>query len=548
MNKSRHIKSLAVLIAGLILLNFASTSLYKRFDLTQDKRYTLSKTSTNILNNVEQNLFIDVYLEGDFPAEFKRLQFETQQLLEELRAENKNIRFKFHDPLDDAQELISMGLEPSQLSVQQNGVISEIVIFPWATVTIGNRTEIVSLLNDTNAQSQEEQLENAIQNLEFAFIDAIHKVSAEKKQKIAVLKGNGELNDIYLFDLLKTLGHYYHLAQFTLDSVETNPRSTLNKLNDFDLTLIAKPTERFSEEEKFVLDQYLMQGGKTLWMVDNVHAELDSLMETGEALAYPRDLNLTDLFFNYGIRINTDLVEDLYSAKIPLATGTIGNQTQFSQFLWPFYPAIQTNNNHSITKQLQPIKLQFANSIDTLKSNVSKSILLQSSKLSRTTGTPTIVSLNAIRNQSDPSQYNNGNKPLAVLLEGNFKSAYKDRVQPFDFNNTKSSSEFNKMIVIADGDIASNQINRGQPETLGVDKYTGERFGNKTFLMNCINYLLDDSGLIEIRNKTVDLKILDREKAYKNRNFYQFLNLSFPLVILAVFGILYAFFRRKKYQ
>lgn len=532
---------------GLLVLNYISSYLYQRFDLTQDKRYTLSKATSDIVAEVNETIYIDVYLEGSFPAEFKRLQFETQQLLEELKSRNRAIKFSFIDPLDDAEQLIAMGLEPSQLSVQQDGRLSEIVIFPWATVTKGERTEVVSLLSDTNAQSQEEQLENAIQHLEFAFADAIHKLNSEKEQTIAVLKGNGQLEDIFLYDFLSTLGNYYRLAQFTLDSVQDSPNSTLKDLTNYDLTLIAKPTERFSEKEKYVLDQYIMQGGKIVWMIDNVHAELDSLMQSGEMLAYPRDLNLTDLLFSYGVRINTDLVEDLYAAKIALATGNIGNQTQFSQFLWPYFPAIQSNNNHAITSQVQPVKLQFANSLDTLKNEIDKTVLLQSSKLSRSIGTPSVVSLNSIRNQANPDQFNDGQKKLAVLLEGVFNSAYKDRVKPFEYDSAKTQSEPNAMIIIADGDIAANQVSRGQPERLGIDKFTGERFGNKEFLMNCINFLLDDSGLIEVRNKTVDLKILDREKAFKNRRFYQFLNLLFPLGLLLLFGLLFTYFRRKKY-
>lgn len=542
-----NISKLLMLGLGLLVLNYISSYLYQRFDLTQDKRYTLSKATSDIVAEVNETIYIDVYLEGSFPAEFKRLQFETQQLLEELKSRNRAIKFSFIDPLDDAEQLIAMGLEPSQLSVQQDGRLSEIVIFPWATVTKGERTEVVSLLSDTNAQSQEEQLENAIQHLEFAFADAIHKLNSEKEQTIAVLKGNGQLEDIFLYDFLSTLGNYYRLAQFTLDSVQDSPNSTLKDLTNYDLTLIAKPTERFSEKEKYVLDQYIMQGGKIVWMIDNVHAELDSLMQSGEMLAYPRDLNLTDLLFSYGVRINTDLVEDLYAAKIALATGNIGNQTQFSQFLWPYFPAIQSNNNHAITSQVQPVKLQFANSLDTLKNEIDKTVLLQSSKLSRSIGTPSVVSLNSIRNQANPDQFNDGQKKLAVLLEGVFNSAYKDRVKPFEYDSAKTQSEPNAMIIIADGDIAANQVSRGQPERLGIDKFTGERFGNKEFLMNCINFLLDDSGLIEVRNKTVDLKILDREKAFKNRRFYQFLNLLFPLGLLLLFGLLFTYFRRKKY-
>ncbi len=548
MNKKTNISKTGILIIGLLLLNFISNKLYQRFDLTEDQRYTLSEPAKNILEELNSPIVISVYLEGEFPTEFKRLQIETQQLLEELQSENNKIKFRFINPLGDEEALINQGLEPSQLSVQQNGVVSEIVIFPWATIKKGNKIERVSLLKETNAQTQEAQLENAIQNLEYAFVDAIHKITATKSKSIAVLKGNNELDDIYVYDFLQSLGQYHHLAKFTLDSVATNPNLTLNNLTEFDLVVIAKPTEQFTENEKYTLDQYFINGGKTLWLVDNVHAELDSLMETGESLAYPRDLNLTDLLFNYGVRINSDLVLDLYSSKIPLASGNIGGQTQYDQFLWPYYPVAQSANNHPINKHIDPVSFKFTSSIDLLKNDINKTVLLQSSPLSKTVGTPTLVDLKSIREKTNPSQFNNGNQPLAVLLEGNFKSAYADRIKPYKTEFSKNESEANKMILIADGDLIANQISRGQPTPLGVDKWTGQRFGNKEFLMNCVNYLLDGNGLLQIRNKTIDLKILNREKAFNERTYYQFLNLAFPLVLLGLFGLVFNLIRKRKYQ
>ncbi|MDC9722495.1 MAG: gliding motility-associated ABC transporter substrate-binding protein GldG [Urechidicola sp.] len=548
MNKKSNISKISILIVGLILLNFVSSKIYQRFDLTEDQRYTLSEPAKNILENLNTPITINVYLEGEFPTEFKRLQIETQQLLEELQSENKNIRFRFINSLGNEKELIDQGLEPSQLSVQQNGVVSEIVIFPWATIKKGNKIERVSLLKDTNAQTQEAQLENAIQNLEYAFVDAIHKINAKKNKSIAVLKGNNELDDIYLYDFLQTLGQYYHLGKFTLDSVASDPKKTLDNLSKFDLVLIAKPTERFTENEKYTLDQYFINGGKTLWLIDKVQTELDSLILTGESLVYSRGLNLTDLFFNYGVRINSDLVTDLYSSKIPLATGNVGNQTQYNQFLWKYYPVVQSANNHPINKHIEPVNLKFTNSIDLLKNDVDKTVLLQSSPLSKTVGTPTIISLNSISEQTDPADYNNGNQPLAVLLEGNFKSAYADRIKPFKTAMSKNASDTNKMIFIADGDLIANQVSQGQPTILGVDKWTGQHFGNKEFLMNCINYLLDDEGLLEIRNKTINLKILNREKAFNERRYYQLLNVILPLILLGFFGVVFNLIRKRKYQ
>lgn len=548
MNKQSNISKITLLFFGLVALNFISSKVYQRFDLTEDKRYTLSQPAINILDNIDEPIVIKVYLEGDFPTEFKRLQIETRQLLEELKSENSNIKFRFIDPLNNAQELIAKGLQPSQLSVQENGKVSEIVIFPWATVQTGNKIENVSLLKDTNAQSQDEQLQNAIQNLEYAFTSAIHKITAKKTKKIAIIKGNGELDDIYIADFLRKLKEYYRLAPFTLDSVAKNPQKTLEYLKKYDAIIIAKPTEKFSEEEKYTLDQFIINGGKTLWMIDNVHAELDSLMKTGESLVFPRDLGLTDLLFHYGVRINSNLIEDLYSSKIPLATGKIGNQTQFNQFLWQYHPVIQSSNNHPINKHTEPVNLKFANSLDLLKNDITKTVLLQSSALSKIKGTPSIINLNAIKEQVNKERYNQKNIPLGVLLEGEFESAYVNRIQPFKITSEKKKSTPNKMIVIADGDIIANQVTRGIPDKLGVDKWTGQQFGNKEFLLNAINYLLDDDGLLDIRSKTISLKTLDREKAYTERTFYQVLNVGLPLILLTLFGLIFNYIRQRKYQ
>jgi gliding-associated putative ABC transporter substrate-binding component GldG len=545
--KNKYAQIISVLIS-LIVLNLLLSNFYKRFDLTEDHRYTLSNATKNIVENVDDIITIKVYLQGDFPAEFKRLQTETKLHLEELKSINKKIQFRFINPENIGQKLIEHGLEPSNLQIQENGKSSEIIIFPWAEVSYKNNTENVSLLKDIFANSQNEQLESSIQNLEYAFANAIHKLTTKKSKKIAIIKGNGELNDLYIANFLRTLNQYYHLAPFTLDSVQKQPQNTLTALSNFDLAIIAKPTEKFSEEEKFTLDQFIMNGGKTMWLIDNVQAELDSLMQTGETLAYPRDLGLTDLFFNYGIRINYNLIKDLYSAEIPLATGNIGNQTQFDTFLWPYFPLANAQNNHPISNNIEAVHLKFANSIDTLKNNIQKTILLQSSKFSTPEGTPTIVTLKSIAQSQNPNNYNNGNLPIAVLLEGEFKSAYNGRIKPYLPTNTKNNSNLNAMIVVADGDVIANEILKGQPLELGVDKWTNQKFGNKEFLLNAVNYLLDDSGLINIRSKSIKIAFLDKQKAYEQAQKWQLINIAFPLVILFSFGLIFNYLRRKKYQ
>ncbi|QCX39161.1 gliding motility-associated ABC transporter substrate-binding protein GldG [Aureibaculum algae] len=543
-----NISKILIAIVALIAINVLAKKYYKRLDLTQDKRYTLSETTINIVDNLEENAIIKVYLEGDFPSEFKRLQGETKQHLEELYSINDGIKYKFIDPLDTAEELIKQGLQPSRLTVQEDGKLSEAVIFPWATITYKGKTENINLLSEGSVKNQEEQLQNSIENLEFAFSEAIYKVSTESSQTIAILKGNGELNDINLVSFLSQLNQFYKLAPFTLDSVAKQPEKTLEQLSKYDLTIIAKPQEKFSEQEKFTLDQYIINGGKTLWLIDNVTAELDSLMNTGESLAFNKDLNLTDLLFSYGVRINYDLIKDAYSSTIKLEDGNLGNTAQLKDYIWHYYPFITSKNDHPITQGVDPVNLKFANTIDTLKNSIKKTILLQSSEFSKSVGTPIIISLNDIQKTPEKKDYNNGYQTLGVLLEGEFTSAYASRVKPFESKLYKEVSNHNKMVIIADGDIIANEVVKGQPIELGVDKYNGVRYGNTEFLMNSINYLLDDSGLLELRNKKIQLQFLDKEKAYTERTFWQMINVILPLVILALFGFVFTFLRKRRFS
>ena len=528
---NKNIKNISLLIVGLLILNFSNQSFYKRFDLTADKRYTLSEVTNSILSKVKKPLYITVYLEGDFPSEFKRLQVETKQYLEELSAENSNIKIHFENPDDQREALIKKGMMPSQLTVEEDGKLSEAIIFPWAEINFGEKTKVVSLLPTAIVASQEEQLQKAIENLEYLFSEAINSITQKKNKSVAIITGNGELQDIYQYSFLSDVAKKYKLAKFTLDSVATNPQQTLKDITTFDLAIIAKPTEKFTAEEKFTIDQFITNGGKTLWMIDNVQADQDSLLTSGKMLAYPRDLGLTDLLFSYGIRINTTLIKDLYGAQIALATGKIGNQTQFQNLDWFYHPLVGGNPNHSITKNVAPIRLQFANQIDTLKNNIKKTPLLMSSQLTQKVGTPTIIELQSIAEEPQEKEYVSGNQLFGILLEGDFKSAYKNRVKPFETSLFKENAVDNKMIVIADGDIGKNQILKGKPTDLNRDKWTNQTFGNKDFLINAVDYLLDDSGLINLRNKTLQINILDKQKAFKERTYsVSYTHLTLPTI------------------
>ncbi len=544
----KNFNIIAKLVIALLLINFLGNQYYQRFDLTHDKRYTLKETSKSIVNTIKSPLVVNVYLQGEFPAEFKRLQIETKQFLEELRAENSNLKIKFINPDSFRESLIQKGMIPSNLSVvDENGKLSEEIIFPWAEVVYRNKITLVNLLPNSNAASQEEQLQFAIESLEHAFVSAVYNISRKTRQKIAVISGNGELQDLELYSFLSELKDKYSLAKFTLDSVLKNPQQTLKDLTNFDLAIIAKPTIKFSDNEKLTLDQFITNGGKTLWMIDNVQADQDSLLQTGKMLTYPRDLNLTDLLFSYGVRINTSLVKDLYAAKIPLATGNVGNKTQFQHLPWFFHPLVNANIYHPITKNISPVRLQYTTQIDTLKNNIKKTPLLATSLLSAKMGTPNFVDLRSIADTPNQQQFTSGNQLTAVLLEGAFKSAYKDRVKPFQTSIYKGKSGPNKMVVIADGDIGRNQLLKGKPFDLSRDKWTQETFGNKEFLLNTVDYLLDDNGIINLRNKSLKINLLDKKKAFEERSFWQLFNIVLPLVLLAIFGFIFNYLRKRKY-
>lgn len=545
---NKNIKNSSILILVLIALNYVNQSFYERFDLTADKRYTLSKTTKSILSKINKPLFITIYLEGDFPSEFKRLQVETRQYLEELAAENSNVIINFENPDDQREDLIKKRMMPSQLTVEEDGKLSEAIIFPWAEINYQEKTKVVSLLPNAMAASQEEQLQKAIENLEYLFSDAINSINLKAQKSIALLKGNGELKDIYQYSFLSEVAKKYKVAKFTLDAVAKNPQQTLQDLSSLDLVIITKPTQKFTEAEKFTLDQYITNGGKTLWMLDNVQADQDSLLASGKMLAYPRDLNLTDLLFSYGIRINTTLVKDLYAAQIALATGKSGNQTQFQNLDWFYHPLVDGNPNHPITKNVAPVRLQFANQIDLLKNNIKKTVLLMSSPLTQKIGTPTIIELQSIADEPNEKEFVSGNQLFAVLLEGNFKSAYKNRVKPFETPLFKAAAKNNKMIVIADGDVGKNQILKGEPTDLNRDKWTNQTFGNKDFLINTVDYLLDDTGLITLRNKSLKINYLDKQKTFRERTFWQFINVALPLVFLLGFGLIFNYLRKRKYS
>lgn len=555
---NNNLKQLVITAIVLLALNFGGYYFFKRFDLTHDKRYTLSETTLQIIDEVQDPLYIDVFLEGQFPGEFKRLQDETKQLLEEFHAHNPNIIFQFVNPLEKEEErqqimqtFYERGLTPISVTVDDKGKQSQEVVYPWAIATYNDKSTKIPLLKNAMGASTAEKVVSSVQHLEYALADALNKVTKEKEKKVAVIKGNGEMHDLLMGDFIKQVRESYRIGTFTLDSVAESPQRTLAALKKYDLAIISKPTQAFTEEEKEVLDQYIVSGGKTLWMIDAVNVEMDSLYnDTGTTLAFPRELNLNDMFFKYGFRIYPDLVKDEQATFIKLATGAQGSETQYQEYPWKYAPFVYPDSDNPIVKNMNGIKFDFASSIDTLKNDIKKTVLLRSSKHSKKIGTPVEVKLDMVAEETSPKDYEGkGNIPVAVLLEGKFRSAFENRVLPFKDKTFKNQDEVGKMIVISDGDIVKNQLDKNyQPLELGYDKWTGALYDNKGFLLNCVNYLLDDTGLINIRSKDVDIPLLDKQKVFDNYTTAQFITVGLPIVILALFGVLFTYLRKRKYS
>ncbi len=556
----KNIVSLAIVCIGLVLLNLVGSYFYKRFDLTQDKRFTLSEEAKEIVDKVDSPLIIDVFLKGNFPPEFRRLQNETKQLLDEFSTYNSNIKFEFINPTEKGNEAFQtqfekFGLTPAQVSISENGKQSTELVYPWALAHHNGKSVKIGLLKNLLGATSEERVNSSLQNLQYAFADGFKKIATDKSKKVAVLKGNGEYEDRYIADFFSTLRDYYFIAPFTLDSVEANPKKTLETIKGFDLIVVAQPTESFTDAEKYILDQYTMNGGTSLWLLDATQMQVDTV--SGNTFAFGKDLNLNDFFFKYGIRINPNLVKDVYSAPIVLANGD-ERETQYNRYPWFFSPLTSSANNHPIVSNIEAVKFDYASAIDTLPNNIKKTVLLSTSPITKIVGLPAPIdfdveipkNLKVVNEGPDPNEYNAGEVPLAVLLEGKFTSAYKNRVKPIKFGGeleNRDDGNPSKMVIISDGDVIKNQMQGNRPLELGFDKMTNQFYGNKEFLLNTVNYLLDDSGLINIRTRQIAVPFLDPQKTATQRSKWQTLNILLPLGLLTVFGIGFAYYRKRKY-
>lgn len=558
--RTQSLIRIGLFLGIVILLNILGNAVYTHFDLTEDKRFTLTEPTVELLEELDDVVYVRILLEGEFPAGFKRLQRATLEMLNDFRKRSSFIEFEFEDPNEGGidvvnrrrEEMAKEGITPTMFRLKDVEGTTEKLIYPYAIFYYRGRNIAVNLLENQRGLNQDVVLNNSVSLLEYKFANAIQKLQQPSKPILAFTTGRGELTELQTRDLLGTLQPYYEVGRFNLDSAYQIPQQ-------IELLMVAKPRGGFTDRDKFILDQYVMNGGRILWMLDRLNAELDSMATQRNFIPLEYPLNLDDLLFRYGVRLEPNLVLDLQCSKIPQVIGMQGGNPQIELFDWYYHPVVLPQSNHPIVKGLDNVNLFFPNRIDTVKTktDIQKTVLLSSSQYSREQYSPVRLNFEILRYDPDPSKFNKPNIPLAVLLEGEFTSLYENRVTEGMLAGLKqigaeykSQSPLNRMIVISDGDLAANVINdrqTGAVMPLGYNRYDRRQYGNKDFLLNCIEYLLDGGGVIEARGKEIKLRLLDAVRAEEQKSLWQFVNLGIPLVLLMGFALLFNYLRRKRY-
>ncbi len=561
--KRQNIVQLVLIFAIIALLNVISSFVFHRFDLTTEGCFTINPATKEILKSIDDVVYVKVYLEGDLPVGFKRLRNSIQEMLDEFRNNTKaNIEYEFIDPSENSDkktrkeiytQLYNKGLNPTNLEDKgSDGAITQKIIFPAALLTFRNEEVPVNFLKNNPSLSSEQNLNNSVQDIEYALIDAIKKASTKEKKKVAFIEGHGELDKYQTEDAAMALSEYYAMKRIKIGG-------QLKSLDNVDAIIVAQPDSGFAEADKYIIDQFIMRGGKVLWLIDNIRVEMDSLSNAASTMAMIKELNLNDQLFKYGARINMDIIQDLQCAQIPINTALAGAQTKWTPAPWPYFPVIFSLSKHPITKSLDVLKTEFPSSIDTVGQDVriKKTILLTSSKYSKCFSAPVTIRIDGLKKKPDIRQFASQNLPIAVLLEGTFSSLFNNRIPPAIVENKdigfKSESKPTKMIVVSDGDVIRNLVRKTGDKSyaipLGTDKWFSKIFyaGNKQFIVNSMNYLLDDKGTIAIRSREVELRILDKDKISEQRFLWQFVNTVVPILLVILFGIWFAYRRRRKY-
>ncbi|MBX2922829.1 MAG: gliding motility-associated ABC transporter substrate-binding protein GldG [Chitinophagaceae bacterium] len=553
-------------LAGLVIINLLAAQWHSRIDLTAEKRYTISQATRNLLHSVKEPVTVTVFLEGDMPAGFKKLAGNTRDMLQEFKEIGGNhIQYYFRKPgegMNDSSKMVlidslqRMGIHPTNVKAQvKRGEGEEQrLVYPGAVIEYQDRVVGVNLLKGLDMTGGLESLNNAEALLEYKLAGSIDKVMRDTVPVIGYLTGNGQPQNLAVYDLIQgTIKQEYGFGWLPIDSVPVIP-------DVFDALLVVKPQAGFSDAQKLKLDQYVMNGGKMVWLIDNLYASLDSLRRTqGNFIAFDMGLNIDDLLFKYGVRINPDLVQDLTCSQVPMAVGSFGDRPQLQLIDWTYFPLLTSPNNNPIAKNLDYVLAQFPQSLDTVQSpGVQKTILLATSGNSRITSTPAKVELNSAQTEDDIRTFNREKIPVAVLLEGQFSSLFANRIslalkdslanihkKPF----RASTEGSNKMIVVSDADIVTNEVSQSQgPLEMGENPFTHYRYANKEFFLNCLEYLVGNPDILKTRGKDYTLRLLDKKKTEENRSFWQMIAIAGPVALVILFAVIYIAVMRKRYQ
>jgi ABC-2 type transport system permease protein len=559
--KRKNILSYLLFLTGLVLLSLLAGLFSIRIDLTGDKRYTISEPGKQILENLDDVVFIRIYLDGEMPVYIKKFRSSVREKLDELkRYSRKNIQYEFRNPSEGSnekrytifKELMQKGLIP--LTIRENdaeGGSTQRMLFPGALVNYKGRELSVNFVKTNQKLSVEENLNLALQNLEYELMNVIQKISRTNRDKIAFVEGHGELDDNSLWGISESLSEYYDIEAVVIEGIT-------GILDEYKAVIVAKPMEHWPEADKFVIDQYIMRGGRTAWFVDAVHIHEDSLSRGETTMGLICEHNLNDQLFNYGVRINPNVVQDMQCSKVRIDVSLPGMPPDFRFAPWTYFPLLWTPPDNPITKGIDLVKAQYPGVIDTVGNNagIKKTYLLYSSEHAKVTNAPLIVNLSQVDEKITQQVFNSSHLPVAVLLEGEFNSPFRNRIVAQYITSPSFTfipkSKKTKMIIVSDGDIIRNDVNRAGiepvPYRLGYDRHTEYTYGNNDFVMNAINYLTDENGLMEIKNRTLKMRLLDNTKIAYNHTKIILINTLVPPVIIVLCGIIFVVYRRRKYN
>lgn len=551
--KTGHLLYFLTGIVAIIIFNQLSGFYYFRIDLTEEKRYTISDATVKLLEELDDEVFVEVYLDGELPAGFRRLQKNIRETLEEFKIHaGDKINYKFIDPSAATSEkarnefYISLGrkgIQPTRLFDTEKGKRVEKIILPGAVISYGSKETGVMLLKGNRSQGAQESLNQSIENVEYELANALRKLTQTEPKKIALLKGHGELDSLHVVGLKNVLTQYYTVHDVNLK----NRRDLLG----FDAIIVAQPKQSFLEEDIYKIDQFLMKGGAGIFLVDVMASDMSDASGEG-TISIPVELGLDNLFFKYGIRFNRDLILDLSACVYPVVVGNLGDQPQIQLMPWPFFPELNHYSKHVIVKNTDATFTKFVGTIDTVKADgVVKTPLIFTSNNTRVVKAPIQISLNDLKYDLKPEMFNGGQKAIAWLLEGRFASVFKNRILPPGVNSDLfvEQGAATKIVVVSDGDFVKNEVNpnTGQALELGFDPFSQKTYANADFVINALNYMLDEEGIITARKKEIKIRPLDKVKIDEDRTFWQVFNLGFPVVLLVLFGVVKSYVRRKKY-